>query len=120
MLGQHGHFKLYAPERITYATERYRREALRLYGVLEARLTEQPYVGGGDYSIADMACFPWIQTWKAQEIPIAEFPHLRRWYYLLKTRPALRRGMALGRDTLNSAALQEPAARAVLFGIKED
>lgn len=120
MLGQHGHFKLYAPEQIDYAIQRYRREALRLYSVLERRLAEYAYVGGGEYSIADMACFPWIQTWKAQEIAIHEFPHLRRWYDMLKLRPALRRGMALGRDTLRSGALQEPAAREILFGIKED
>ena len=119
MLGQHGHFKLYAPERIEYATQRYRREALRLYGVLESRLAKASYVGGGEYSIADMACFPWIQTWKAQEIPIDEYPHLRRWYDLLKSRPALRRGMALGRDMLSNNSLQDPAAREVLFGIKE-
>ena len=120
MLGQHGHFKLYAPERIAYATERYRREALRLYGVLEARLAEQDFVGGSLYSIADMACFPWIQTWKAQDIPLGEFAHLRRWYDRLKSRPALRRGMALGRDTLPSGALADPAAREILFGIKGD
>ena len=119
MLGQHGHFKLYAPERIEYATQRYRREALRLYGVLESRLAKASYVGGGEYSIADMACFPWIQTWKAQEIPIDEYPHLRRWYDLLKSRPALRRGMAQGRDMLSNNLLQDPAAREVLFGIKE-
>ena len=119
MLGQHGHFKLYAPERIEYATQRYRREALRLYGVLESRLAKASYVGGGEYSIADMACFPWIQTWKAQEIPIDEYPHLRRWYELLKSRPALRRGMVLGRDMLSNNSLQDPAAREILFGIKE-
>ena len=119
MLGQHGHFKLYAPERIEYATQRYRREALRLYGVLESRLAKASYVGGGEYSIADMACFPWIQTWKAQEIPIDEYPHLRRWYDLLKSRPALRRGMVLGRDMLSNNSLQDPAAREILFGIKE-
>ena len=119
MLGQHGHFKLYAPERIEYATQRYRREALRLYGVLESRLAKASYVGGGEYSIADMACFPWIQTWKAQEIPIDEYSHLRRWYDLLKSRPALRRGMVLGRDMLSNNSLQDPAAREILFGIKE-
>ena len=119
MLGQHGHFKLYAPERIEYATQRYRREALRLYGVLESRLAKVSYVGGGEYSIADMACFPWIQTWKAQEIPIDEYPHLRRWYDLLKSRPALHRGMVLGRDMLSNNSLQDPAAREILFGIKE-
>ena len=80
MLGQHGHFKLYAPDRIAYATERYRNETLRLYKVLNGQLAEHDHVAGQDYSIADMACFPWVQTYKAQEIPIDEFPDLKRWY----------------------------------------
>src|SRR5690625_3618991 len=62
MLGQHGHFKLYAPERIAYATSRYRKEALRLYGVLDTRLRDNAYLAGDAYSIADMAAFPWVQT----------------------------------------------------------
>ena len=81
---------------------------------------EKPLIGEQfRREIADMACFPWIQTWKAQEIPIDEYPHLRRWYDLLKSRPALRRGMALARDMLSNNSLQDPAAREILFGIKE-
>jgi len=97
MLGQHGHFQLYAREKIPYAIERYRHEALRLYGVLDRRLADREHLAG-DYSIADMACWPWVVTHKAQEIDLAAFPNVRRWYDALKQRPALRRGYELGRD----------------------
>jgi len=120
MLGQHGHFKLYAPERITYATTRYRNEALRLYGVLDRQLARSAHVAGEAYSIADMACFPWVQTWKAQDIPLGEFPALTAWYERLKQRPALRRGMDLGRDAINKRPQDSAETRRVLFGITED
>ena len=97
MLGQHGHFRLYAPEQIPYAIERYKRETRRLYGVLERRLEGREHVCG-DYSIADMACWPWVVTHKAQGIDLAELPNLARWYEALKQRPALRRGYDLGRE----------------------
>jgi GST-like protein len=97
MLGQHGHFRLYAPEKIPYAIERYEREARRLYGVLERRLAGREHVCG-DYSIADMACWPWLVTHKAQGIDLVEFPQVARWYTALKQRPALRRGYDLGRE----------------------
>jgi GST-like protein len=119
MLGQHGHFKLYAPDRIAYATDRYRNEALRLYGVLDRQLAGNAHVAGADYSIADMACFPWVQTWKAQDIPLADFPHLRGWYNRLKERPALRRGMDVGRQQINRRPQDDAEARKLLFGIKE-
>jgi GST-like protein len=96
MLGQHGHFKLYAKDRIPYAIERYRSETERLYGVLDRRLEGREHLGGA-YSIADMACWPWVVTYKAQEIDLAKFPNVRRWYDALKQRPALRRGFELGR-----------------------
>jgi GSH-dependent disulfide-bond oxidoreductase len=118
MLGQNGHFKLYAPEQIPYALERYRREALRLYGVLDRRLTGRTFIAD-DYSIADIACFPWIQTWRAQDIELATFPALAEWYQRLKERDGLRRGMALGRDRLTSQAQEDPQARRILFGIGE-
>lgn len=120
MLGQHGHFKLYAPDRISYATDRYRTEALRLYGVLDRRLADTAHVAGTDYSIADMACFPWVQTWKAQEIALADFPHVEAWYQRLKTRPALRRGMDVGRAQINRRPQDDAETRRLLFGIKEE
>ena len=97
MLGQHGHFALYAPEEVPYALARYRREAERLYGVLERRLEGREHLCGA-YSIADMACWPWVVTWKQQGIPLATHPNVRRWYDALKERPALRRGYDLGRE----------------------
>jgi GST-like protein len=97
MLGQHGHFKLYASEKIPYAIERYATETRRLYGVMDRRLSDREHLAG-DYSIADIACWPWIVTHKAQGIDLEEYPHLRRWYDALKTRPGLRRGYALGKE----------------------
>ena len=117
MLGQHGHFALYAPTRIAYATDRYRHEALRLYGVLNTRLEGREFIAADEYTIADMASFPWIQTWKAQAIALAEFPALHGWYERLKQRDGLRRGMALGRERINRRPQDDPIARKLLFGI---
>jgi GST-like protein len=97
MLGQHGHFKLYAKEKIPYAIQRYEDETKRLYGVMDRRLEGREHLAGA-YSIADMACWPWIVTYKAQGIDLGEFPNVRRWYDALKQRPALQRGFALGKD----------------------
>lgn len=119
MMGQHGHFKLYAPERIAYATERYRNEVLRLFGVMDRRLTDHDYLAGGQFSIADIACFPWVQTYKRQEIDLNDFPHVQRWYEILKQREGLRRGMALGRDRINRNPQDDAQARRTLFGIKD-
>ena len=97
MLGQHGHFALYAKDKIEYAIGRYRREAERLYGVLDRRLAGREHLCG-DYSLADMACWPWVVTNKAQNIDLGAFPNVRRWYDALKQRPALRRGYDLGKE----------------------
>jgi GST-like protein len=116
MLGQHGHFALYAPEKIPYAVDRYRREALRLYGVLDRRLADRPHLCGA-YTVADMACWPWVVTWKAQGIDLGGFPHVRRWYDALKERPALRRGYDLGKELRQRVfAGPDERARSVLFG----
>ncbi len=120
MLGQHGHFKLYASERLEYPTRRYRKETLRLYGVLDKQLADYEFVAGNDYSIADMACFPWVQTYRAQEVPLDEFAHVRRWYEALKQRPPLRRGMAVARDLMNSTLTMDAKTRETLFGIDEE
>ncbi|MEO6716410.1 MAG: glutathione binding-like protein [Novosphingobium sp.] len=119
MLGQHGHFKLYAPTRIDYALERYRREALRLYGVLDRRLTGRDYIADSGYSIADMACFPWVRTWKAQDIPLGEFPAVQAWYERLKQRPALRRGLDLGKERAQGNRPHSAEAKRILCGIGE-
>jgi GST-like protein len=111
MLGQHGHFLLYAPEKLDYAIRRYRDEARRLFGVLDRRLEGREHICGA-YSIADMACWPWVVTYKGQQLGLDAFSHLRRWYDALKLRPGLRRGYDLHRE-LRSFALggrvQRPA-----------
>jgi GST-like protein len=117
MLGQHGHFKLYAPEQVPYAIARYRNEADRLYGVLDARLAGREHVCG-EYSIADMMCWPWVITYKSQGIDLDAFPNVRRWYDALKERPALRRGYDVGR-TLKKATFEggpDDESRKHLFG----
>jgi GST-like protein len=115
MAGQNGHFLLYAPEKVPYAIDRYGREVNRLYGVLNTQLGKTgAYVAGGDYSIADMAIFPWIRTHQAQQVALADFPHVERWYNTLFERPAVQRGLALAKE-LRAPSLTEEARKA-LFG----
>ena len=90
MAGQKGHFSYYAPEDIPYAIDRYTREVGRLFGVLDKRLAAREYVAG-EYSIADMACYPWVLPWKGLEQDMADFPHLHRWFESIKARPAVQR-----------------------------
>jgi GSH-dependent disulfide-bond oxidoreductase len=98
MLGQHGHFALYAQEKIPYAIERYRDEAARLYHVLDTQLGKTgAYVAGCDYSIADIACFPWTMTHKAQGFTLDDYPNVKRWYAELRARPKLQAGLAIGK-----------------------
>ena len=115
MAGQNGHFLLYAPEKIRYAMDRYGKEVDRLYGVLDGQLARTgAFVAGADYSIADMAIFPWVRTHKAQHIDLGQFPHIERWYNTLFERPAVKRGLGLGK-ALRADGLTDDARKA-LFG----
>jgi GST-like protein len=115
MAGQNGHFLLYAPEKISYALERYGKEVDRLYGVLDTQLGKtKAFVAGSDYSVADMAIFPWVRTHKAQQVDLKKFPHVRRWYDALFQRPAVKRGLDVGKE-LRAGSLTEEARKA-LFG----
>lgn len=120
MLGQHGHFSRYAPERIDYAMSRYRKEALRLYQVLDDRLQGRDYVAGGDYSIADMAILPWIRMFELHQIALDEFANVRRWYDALFARAGVQAGMALGQEEFErgTAALNDEA-RKILFDLDD-
>jgi GST-like protein len=116
MLGQNGHFRLYAPERLPYPTDRYAREADRLYGVLDRQLAATgAHVAGADYTIADIACFPWIITHKAQGIDMARFPHVARWFAQVRVRPAVVAGTAVGRMARPDEITVE--AKRVMMGI---
>jgi len=99
ILGQNGHFVLYAPTPEPYALQRFRNEATQLYEVLDRQLRKTgAYIAGPDYTIADIACFPWLMTHKAQRFTLDNYPHIKRWYATLRARPALQRGLAIGRE----------------------
>jgi len=95
MLGQAHHFLKFAPEKIPYAMKRYGDEAKRLYGVIDKRLGEAEYLAG-DYSIADIATFPWAQSFAMQGIDFADYPNVKRWFDAILARPAVQRGIAVG------------------------
>jgi len=116
MLGQNGHFLLYAPQKIPYAIDRYGREARRLYGVLDAQLGRTGAFVAGEYSIADIACFPWVVTHKRQQLSLDDYPNVKRWFAQVRERPAVQRGMAVGEELRNASALPDEEARRVLFG----
>jgi GST-like protein len=114
MLGQNHHFVQYAPEPLPYAIERYVKEAERLYGVLDDRLADREFVAG-EYSIADMACYPWIVPHRRQRVDIGEFPNVKRWFDAIRMRPATQRAYELAKR-INTAAVVTDASRSVLFG----
>jgi GST-like protein len=117
MLGQTHHFRLYAPEKLPYAIDRYSNEAKRLYGVLDTRLKTSEYVAADEYTIADIAIFPWLRSWQNQGIDWAEFPYAKTWFDRIAARPAVQRGVQV------LAGLRKPLrddkAREILFGAKQ-
>ena len=117
MLGQAHHFRIYAPEKIEYAVNRYTNEAKRLYGVMDRQLSTHKFIAGSQYSIADMAIFPWLRSWQNQGIEWADFPHLKQWFDLIAARPAVKRGVEV------LASLRKPLTgdkeREMLFGVTQ-
>jgi GST-like protein len=114
MAGQNHHFSDYAPEKISYAIDRYVNETNRLYGVLDKRLRDREFIAGA-YSIADMAAYPWIVPHKRQGQQLEDFPHLQRWFDAIRERPAVQRAYALAK-TINTAPTVSEEARKILFG----
>ncbi len=113
MLGQVHHFRTYAPDKIPYAIDRYTNEAQRLYGVIDSRLAEVPYLAGSDYSVADIATFPWLRSYERQGLDLNDFPHLKHWLERIAERPAVRRGIEALRGLRGEL---DERAREVLFG----
>ncbi|MCW2309436.1 glutathione binding-like protein [Rhodobium gokarnense] len=116
MAGQAHHFRQYAPEKVPYAIDRYTNEVNRLYGVINKHLADREYLAG-DYSIADMASLGWIRPYENQGQDIDDFPHLKRWFEAMNARPAVQRGLAVGkaeREKFNLSA--DKGAQSVLFG----
>ena len=114
MAGQNHHFVQYAPERIRYAMERYVKETNRLYGVLDRHLAGRDWITG-DYSIADMASYPWIVPWKRQQQDLDQFPNLKRWFEAMRARPAVVRAYEKGTPWTSRPAVTEEGKK-LLFG----
>ena len=114
MLGQAHHFRMYAPEKLPYAIDRYTNEAKRLYGVMDRRLAKSKYIAGAEYTIADIAVFPWLRSWKNQGIDWDDYPHLKGWFDEIGARPAVKRGVEVLAD--QRKPITDDKAREVLFG----
>lgn len=114
MLGQNHHFRIYAPEKIAYPIERYEKEAQRLYAVLDKQLGGGEYICG-EYSIADMACYPWMVPHERQGIDIADYPQVRRWLEIMAARPAVIRAYEKGKE-LDATQTVDEEAKKFLFG----
>ncbi|MDI1252384.1 glutathione S-transferase C-terminal domain-containing protein [Thermomonas sp.] len=104
MTGQYGHFHVYAPDDIAYAKERYRKEAERLLGVLDTQLGDRDFIAGSEYSIADMACYPWISPYQKAPLDLAPFANVRRWEAAIRARPGTQRAYALTKQVNPDAA----------------
>lgn len=116
MAGQNHHFTQYAPEQIPYAIDRYVKETNRLYGVLDKRLADREFVAG-DYSIADMAAYPWIVPHERQRQNLDDFPNLKRWFHAIKARPAVERAYGKAAEVNPAAApTVSDEAKKILFG----
>jgi GSH-dependent disulfide-bond oxidoreductase len=117
MAGQNHHFGTYAPEKIPYAINRYVNETARLYGVMDKRLADREFLAG-DYSIADMACYPWVVPHERQSMNLDDFPNLKRWFHAIKARPATIRAYQIAHDmNTPSNANNSDEAKLILFGI---
>jgi len=114
MAGQNHHFSQYAPEKISYAIDRYVRETNRLYGVLDRQLAGQDYIAG-EYSIADMACYPWIVPHEKQQQTLTDFPNLKRWFEAMQGRSAVMLAYEKGQFLSNNPVITEES-RKILFG----
>lgn len=114
MLGQAHHFRIYAPEKVEYGINRYTNEAKRLYGVLEKQLSKNKYIAGKTYSIADIAIFPWLRSWRNQGVELTDYPHVYKWFNEISNRPAVKRGVEVLAD-LRKPLVDKKAMNA-LFG----
>jgi GST-like protein len=114
MLGQNHHFRLYAPQKIDYAIERYTNEAKRLYGVLDERLKKNKFIVGNEYTIADIAIYPWTRRWDKQGMDLKNYPNFKRWFEMVGARPAVQRGVEV-LTTLRKPEM-DPKEKEQLFG----
>ena len=117
LLGQAHHFRAYAPEKIPYAVDRYTNEANRLYNVLDVRLKDHEYLAD-EYSIADIATFPWLRSYERQGVDLNDYPNVKRWFDAVSDRPAVKRGLEVLADRRRSGPISD-AEREVMFGARQ-
>jgi GSH-dependent disulfide-bond oxidoreductase len=116
MLGQTHHFRMYAPEKVEYAINRYTNEAKRLYGVINKRLETNSFIAGKEYTVADMAIWPWLRSWQNQGVQITDYPALKEWFDKIDARPAVKRAVTVLAD--RRKPLHDDKAKQILFGIE--
>jgi GSH-dependent disulfide-bond oxidoreductase len=115
MFGQFGHFNAYAPEKIPYAIERYGNEVKRLHGVLDKRLAQVEWLAGNEYSMADIITYPWLRFPERRNIDFNDYPHVKRWFEAIDSRPAVQRGVAVLSDSQRQGPMDEKQ-KEILFG----
>lgn len=115
MAGQNHHFAAYAPEKLPYAIDRYVKETSRLYAVMDKRLRDREYLAG-DYSVADMASYPWCVPWERQGQKLENFPNMKRWFETIRDRPAVKRAYEVGKSYQSGRQNTDPEVRKILFG----
>jgi len=118
MLGQNHHFRVYAPEKVPYAIKRYTKEASRIYSVIDTQLSNQEFIAG-EYSIADIAIFPWLRGYKRQGQVLEDFPNLKKWYLKISERPAVQRGLAVMEEFRTNKAEFTDEQKSIMFGDKQ-
>jgi GST-like protein len=115
MFGQYGHFHNYAPESVEYAKQRYANEVRRLHGVLDKRLAQAEWLAGAEYSIADIATYPWLRFPERRGIDLADYPNVKRWFDAIDNRPAVQRGVAVLAQHVRQGPMT-PEQKEILFG----
>ncbi len=119
MAGQNNHFAHYAPEKLPYAIDRYVKETGRLYAVMDRRLADREYLAG-DYSVADMASYPWCVLWERQGQDLKDFPNMKRWFETMANRPAVKQAYEVGKGYRSTQQNTDPEVRKILFGQSAD
>ena len=119
MAGQNHHFALYAPEKLPYAIDRYVRETSRLYAVMDRRLADRSFLAG-EYSIADMAAYPWTVPWERQGQKLDDYPNLKRWWHAMHERPAVKKAYEIGMSYRSNRQNTDPSVAKILFGQSAD
>lgn len=115
MIGQIHHFRDYAPTKIQYAIDRYTNEGKRIYGVMDKRLSQTPYFAGDEYTIADIAIWPWLRNHKKDGIPMDDYPHVKAWFEKISERPAVKRGLEVLQEYRREGGMTEQE-KEIMFG----